>query len=130
MSQKKCTFAAHFIAPPAFVRVRARKDRQKDMKYSRSNLNRVGTYLYAEEVDAFKRSEAIQIVSDWRMTHLPVLREFVESLTSYLAEQNVKYAFYSQRVKLREAYPSYFLDTKEFLLALEEFNASCAIYRK
>ena len=69
------------------------------MKYSRSNLNRVGTYLYAEGVDAFKRSEAIQIVSDWRMTHLPVLREFVENLTGYLAEQNVKYAFYSQRIK-------------------------------
>ena len=56
------------------------------MKDSRSNLNRVGTYLYAEGVDAFKRSEAIQIVSDWRMTHLPVLREFVESLTTYLAQ--------------------------------------------
>ena len=69
------------------------------MKYSRSNLNRVGTYLYAEGVDAFKRSEAIRIVSDWRMTHLPVLREFVEGLTAYLAEQNIKYAFYSQRVK-------------------------------
>lgn len=32
--------------------------------------------------------------------------------------------------ELREAYPSYFLDTKEFLLALETFNASCAVYRK
>ena len=120
------------------------------MKYLRSNLNRVGTYLYAEGVDVFKRSEAIQIVSDWRMTHLPVLREFVENLTAYLAKQNVKYAFYSQRIKrmtsiieelrnneavilvsiekmqeLREAYPSYFLDTKEFLLALDAFNASC-----
>ena len=31
--------------------------------------------------------------------------------------------------ELREAYPSYFLDTKEFILALTEFNASCAIYR-
>lgn len=32
--------------------------------------------------------------------------------------------------ELREAYPSYFLDTKEFILALKEFNASCAVYRK
>ena len=31
--------------------------------------------------------------------------------------------------ELREAYPSYFLDTKEFLLALDAFNASCAVYR-
>ena len=45
------------------------------MKYSRSQLNRLGSDLYAEGVDAFKRSEAIRIVSDWRMTHLlPLLR--------------------------------------------------------
>lgn len=69
------------------------------MKYSRSNLNRIGSYLYEEGIDAFKRSEAMRIVSDWRMTHLPVLREFVEGLTAYLAERGVKYAFYSQRVK-------------------------------
>ena len=76
-----------------------RIDDRETMKYSRSSLNRVGAYLYAPGVDAFKRSEAMRIVSDWRMTHLPVLREFVDSLTSYLAERGVKYAFYSQRVK-------------------------------
>lgn len=131
VSKKSRTFAPHFVLIRTYTCVRGERiDDRETMKYSRSSLNRVGAYLYAPGVDAFKRSEAMRIVSDWRMTHLPVLREFVESLTSYLAEQNVKYAFYSQRVKLREAYPSYFLDTKEFLLALEEFNASCAIYRK
>ena len=62
-------------------------------------MNRIGSYLYKEGIDAFKRSEAMRIVSDWRMTHLPVLREFVEGLTGYLADKGVKYAFYSQRVK-------------------------------
>ncbi len=99
------------------------------MKYSRSNLNRVGTYLYAEGVDAFKRSEAIQIVSDWRMTHLPVLREFVENLTAYLAKQNVKYAFYSQRIKRMTSIIEELRNNEavilEFLLALDAFNASC-----
>ena len=75
------------------------KESAKKMKYSRSNLNRIGSYLYDDGIDAFKRSEAMRIVSDWRMTHLPVLREFVEGLTAYLAVRNVKYAFYSQRVK-------------------------------
>lgn len=83
-------------AMPVYTR---KKQKSKDVKYSRSNLNRIGSYLYEEGIDAFKRSEAMRIVSDWRMTHLPVLREFVENLTAYLAEKNVKYAFYSQRVK-------------------------------
>ena len=39
------------------------------------------------------------MVSDWRMTHLPVLREFVEELTQFLTAHDVSFAFYSQRVK-------------------------------
>lgn len=69
------------------------------MRYSRSHLNKIGTYLYAEGVDAFVRTEAIHTVSDWRMTHMPVLREFVEELTSFFNSQFISYAFYSQRIK-------------------------------
>jgi len=69
------------------------------MKYTRNQLNKVGTYLYAEGVDAFKRTEAIRMVSDWRMTHLLPLREFIEVLTAYFSTHSVHYAFYSQRVK-------------------------------
>ena len=69
------------------------------MKYTRNNLNKIGTYLYAEGIDAFKRSEAIKIVSDWRMTHLLPLREFVETVTKYFNAQSIHYAFYSQRIK-------------------------------
>ena len=71
----------------------------KDMRYSRNKLNTIGTYLYAEGIDAFKRAEAQRIVSDWRETHLPVLREFVEELTNYFAKAGISYAFYSQRLK-------------------------------
>ena len=39
------------------------------------------------------------MVSDWRMTHLPVLREFVEELTRYFDQRSISFAFYSQRVK-------------------------------
>ena len=69
------------------------------MKYSRSLINRVGVDLYAEGVDAFKRTEAVQIVSDWRLTHMPVLREFVDELNTFFANQQVPLAFYSQRIK-------------------------------
>ena len=69
------------------------------MKYTRNNLNKIGIYLYAEGIDAFKRSEAIKVVSDWRMTHLLPLREFVEKVTEYFNNQSIHYAFYSQRVK-------------------------------
>lgn len=69
------------------------------MKYTRSHLNKIGTYLYAEGVDAFKRSETIRVVSDWRMTHLLPLREFVETVTEYFNSHSIYYAFYSQRVK-------------------------------
>ena len=150
MSEKSSTFAPHFVLMRTpYVRVmRNRIGDRETMKYSRSSLNRVGAYLYAPGVDAFKRSKAMRIVSDWRMTQLPVLREFVEGLTAYLAERGVASAMFTQTEQslsgdeavilvsiekmqeLREAYPSYFLDTKEFLMALEKFNASCAIYRK
>ena len=69
------------------------------MRYTRNQLNKIGSYLYADGVDAFQRSEAIRIVSDWRMTHLLPLREFVEQITSYFAKESVFYAFYSQRIK-------------------------------
>ena len=73
--------------------------RTSSMKYSRSLLNRVGVDLYAEGVDAFKRTEAVQIVSEWRMTHMPVLRAFVDELNAFFSKQAVPFAFYSQRIK-------------------------------
>lgn len=65
------------------------------MRYSRYSLNKAGQAL----LDPFTRGEVIEQVSDWRMTHLPVLREFVEEMTKYLNDNDVPFAFYSQRVK-------------------------------
>lgn len=65
------------------------------MKYSRKSLDRAGRAL----LDPFTRGEVIDIVSDWRMTHIPVLREFVEELTQHLNSNGIPFAFYSQRVK-------------------------------
>lgn len=65
------------------------------VKYSRKSLDRAGWAL----LDPFKRAEVIEMVTDWRLSHLPVLRELVEDLTSYFRENNVQYAFYSQRIK-------------------------------
>lgn len=65
------------------------------MKYSRKSIDKAGKML----LDPFTRKEAMEKVSDWRTTHLPVLREFVEELTDYLIAKDIPYAFYSQRVK-------------------------------
>lgn len=65
------------------------------MKYSRKSLDRAGRSL----LDPFSRSEVIEMVSSWRMTHLPVLRTFVDGLTAHLHAVGVPFAFYSQRVK-------------------------------
>ena len=65
------------------------------MKYSRKSIDKAGKML----LDPFTRKEAMEKVSDWRTTHLPVLREFVEELTNYLIAKDIPYAFYSQRVK-------------------------------
>lgn len=65
------------------------------MKYSRKSIDKAGKML----LDPFTRKEAMEKVSDWRSTHIPVLREFVEELTNYLIAKNIPYAFYSQRVK-------------------------------
>lgn len=65
------------------------------MKYSRKSLDKAGRAL----LDPFTRGEVIDIVSDWRMTHIPVLREFVEELTEHLNSNGIPFAFYSQRVK-------------------------------
>ncbi len=65
------------------------------MIYSRKSLDKAGIAL----LDPFTRAEAVEKVSNWRSTHLPVLREFVEELAKYLALCNVPYAFYSQRIK-------------------------------
>lgn len=136
------------------------------MKYSRKSLDKAGRAL----LDPFTRSEVVEKVSSWRMTHLPVLRVFVnwddvygdsndgycvlsinfmaktvayrtypledeDAATSTFAqmEQNIDsneavlLVSIAKMQELREAYPSYFLDTKEFLSALSEFDSSCRI---
>ena len=65
------------------------------MKYSRKSLDKAGKAL----LDPFTRSEVIDKVSSWRMTHLPVLRVFVEELTKHLNANGIPFAFYSQRIK-------------------------------
>ena len=65
------------------------------MKYSRKSIDKAGRML----LDPFLRKDAMEKVSDWRMTHLPVLREFVDEFTRFLDAKAIPYAFHSQRVK-------------------------------
>ena len=54
---------------------------------------------------------------------------FTQTEQSLNADEAVILVSIEKMQELREAYPSYFLDTKEFIMALKEFNASCAVYR-
>jgi len=54
---------------------------------------------------------------------------FTQTEQSLSGDEAVILVSIEKMQELREAYPSYFLDTKEFLLALDAFNASCAVYR-
>lgn len=67
------------------------------MKYSRNELNRAGYDLIG--LDPFKRREAYDIISEWRQTHLYVLRELSEVLSSYITELGIPFEFSSQRIK-------------------------------
>ena len=54
---------------------------------------------------------------------------FTQTEQSLSGDEAVILVSIEKMQELREAYPSYFLDTKEFLLALDAFNASCAVYK-
>ena len=54
---------------------------------------------------------------------------FAQTEQNLSGEEAVILVSIEKMQELREAYPSYFLDTKEFLAALDAFNASCAVYR-
>ena len=49
-----------------------------------------------------------------------------QSIDSYEAVLLVSIA---KMREIRDAYPSYFLDTREFLQSLKEFNDSCSVYK-
>ena len=47
------------------------KKGDRKMKYSRNQINKAGDSLIN---DPFGRQQAVEIVTDWRQLHLPVLR--------------------------------------------------------
>jgi len=57
-------------------------------------------------------------------------RMFTRTEQSLNADEAAIMVSIEKMQELREAYPSYFLDTKEFLSALTDFHNSCAIYRQ
>ena len=67
------------------------------MKYSRNELNKAGYDLIG--LDPFKRQEAYEIISQWRQTHLPVLRILNEDISRYISELKIPFEFASQRIK-------------------------------
>lgn len=71
--------------------------KRKEMKYTRNQINKAGEALIGE--DPFKRQQAMELVTDWRQSHLPVLRELNDELTEYLTANGIKFEFSSHRIK-------------------------------
>lgn len=67
------------------------------MKYSKRHIDRAGVALY--EGDVFVRKDAWDLVGEWRESHLFVLDAFVATLIPQLAKRNIRYAFFSSRLK-------------------------------
>ena len=69
----------------------------KSMKYTRNQINKAGEALIGD--DPFKRQQAVELVTDWRQLHLPVLRELNDELTEYLISNGIRFEFSSHRIK-------------------------------
>lgn len=67
------------------------------MLYGRHQLDKAGEALIGS--DPFKRNEALSVVQKWRDTHLTVLQELNEYLSSLFSERGISYAFSSMRIK-------------------------------
>lgn len=74
-----------------------RKNIDRQMKYRRKELDRAGVALIDD--DPFKRPQAVEVITDWRQLHLPVLRELNDELTEYFASNDIKFEFSSHRIK-------------------------------
>lgn len=67
------------------------------MKYTRNQINKAGEALIGD--DPFKRQQAVELVTDWRQSHLPVLRELNDELTEFLTANGIEFEFSSHRIK-------------------------------
>ena len=63
----------------------------KNMKYTRNQINKAGEALIGD--DPFKRQQAVELVTDWRQSHLPVLRELNDELTEFLTAYGIPFEF-------------------------------------
>ena len=67
------------------------------MKYSRKKIDKAGYALIGD--DPFKRQEAVDLITDWRQSHLPVLRELNDELTDFFVDRGIMFEFSSNRIK-------------------------------
>ena len=67
------------------------------MKYSKHQIDKAGVALIGD--DPFAREQALSVIADWRMTFIPVLEEFCSKITDVFEKENIKFAFYSKRIK-------------------------------
>ena len=81
------------------------------MKYKRKEIDRAGFALIGDE--PFERQQAMELVTDWRKSHLPVLRELNEELTALLSKHGISFEFSSQRIKRMQSIVEKIRNNKE-----------------
>lgn len=69
------------------------------MKYSRSQINKVGQVIASEQPDIINYAEAIGVVDLWRKNHLPILEQMYNQVSNALKSNNIDVVFSSQRLK-------------------------------
>lgn len=120
--------------------------------YCHKYLEYIDTYKLLDQLSALRvtvYSEGLSDTADGYCVLSINFKERIVSFRTYLYEEESKaaniFAQLEQTIdsdeavllvslakmrEIREAYPSYFLDTKEFLAALSDFNQSCLIFKK
>lgn len=119
------------------------------MKYSRKEIDKTGKQLLSSK-NQDEANAAIEKLNDWRSLHLVPLDFLQQKIEDFLSFNHVHAFLISRRLKrlasikskldlnrdmglggmqdfggLRNAYPSYFLDTKEFTENIDGICYNC-----
>ncbi len=86
------------------------------MKYTRKQIDRAGNALIGG--DPFGRQQALELVVDWRQTHLPVLRELNDDLTELLVANDIQFEFSSNRIKRMQSIVEKLRNNREISMGL------------
>ena len=103
------------------------------LKALRVSVNQIETTKFSGDyyiININIKEKNVQINSFLRNDLAKASEEYLEIEKSILNNENAVVLFSSSSLRsLKKAYPSYFLDTSEFINALEKINENCNLLR-